>query len=336
MLDKYSKRNSSIELLRLFFMVMIVIIHAYGHGSGLDYDYLYSLGCDWSTAHHLGLLSLGKCGVTGFMFISGYYGIKLKWNKLAEMVAMLMFYLIVIACMGGYSVLGLFRQIVHPWDSWWFVSSYIVICVLAPFFNKGIEVLSKKQFGAIILALIFYEYVGSFLGQANSHDTVFLITVFLCARYTRLYVTPPPILRRKKTCLLIWAGLVMGAILFLCPIIFSRLGLMKFNSFFISNNNLLLLFFTASMVVVLDNRKWTNKIVNYLAASTLAIYLLTDNGMVRKPLDTWLLHEMLNGIHGYLYILIVAISCLLLDKVREAIFEIIKKITSKLNVNSIF
>ncbi len=191
MLDKYSKRNSSIELLRLFFMIMIVTIHAYGHGSGLDYDYLYSLGCDWSTAHHLGLLSLGKCGVTGFMFISGYYGIKLKWDKLAEMVAMLMFYLMAIACMGGYGILGLIRQIVHPWDTWWFISSYIVICVLSPFFNKGIEVLTKMQLGSVICALVFYEYVGLFLGQANSHDTVFLMTIFLCARYTRLYVTPP-------------------------------------------------------------------------------------------------------------------------------------------------
>ncbi|MGM9779967.1 MAG: hypothetical protein ACI3ZD_16780, partial [Prevotella sp.] len=72
-LEKYNNRNSSIELLRLWFMLMIVTLHAYAHGSGLDYDYLYSLGSDWATAHHLGLFSLGKCGVTGFMFISGYY-----------------------------------------------------------------------------------------------------------------------------------------------------------------------------------------------------------------------------------------------------------------------
>lgn len=59
-LEKFNNRNSSIELLRMWFMLMIVTIHAYSHGCGLDYDYLYSLGSDWSTAHHLGLLSLGN------------------------------------------------------------------------------------------------------------------------------------------------------------------------------------------------------------------------------------------------------------------------------------
>lgn len=190
-LDKYSKRNTSIELLRLWFMVMIVTIHAYGHGSGLDYGWLYSLGGDWNTAYHLGLLSLGKCGVTGFMFISGYYGISLKWNKLGSMVAMLAFYTIALIIASGDFSLGSTLRLLRCWDEWWFVSSYIVICLLSPFINKGHECMDKRQLGMIVLAMLFYEYVGRFIGQDNSHDTIFLLAIFLCAKYTRLYITPP-------------------------------------------------------------------------------------------------------------------------------------------------
>ena len=52
-----------------------------------------------------------------------------------------------------------------------------------------------------------------------------------------------------------------------------------------------------------------------MAASTLAIYLFTDNEVVRKPLDTWLLQELLDGAKGFVYILTVAILCLVIDKV---------------------
>lgn len=72
-----------------------------------------------------------------------------------------------------------------------------------------------------------------------------------------------------------------------------------------------------------------------MAASTLAIYLLTDNGVVRKPLDTWLLQELLDGAKGFVYILAVAILCLVIDKVRECLFGLTLQLLHKSNVKSI-
>ena len=91
--------------------------------------------------------------------------------------------------------------------------------------------------------------------------------------------------------------------------------------------------FTACLVMTLERIKFVNKYVNYMAASTLAIYLLTDNGVVRKPLDTWLLQELLDGAKGY--ILAVAILCLVIDKVRECLFGFTLKLLHKSNVKSI-
>lgn len=65
------------------------------------------------------------------------------------------------------------------------------------------------------------------------------------------------------------------------------------SNYFISYNNIVLLIFTASIVAVLDNKKTTNRYINYLATSTLVIYLLTDNSVVRNPLNTWLIKEIL-------------------------------------------
>lgn len=320
--DTYSNRNSFIELLRLWFMVMIVTIHAYGHGCG-ELDLVYSLGADWSTAHHLGLFSLGQCGVTGFMFVSGYYGITLKWNKLATIIAMLLYYVLLLAAVGGRGV-GMFKLIVHPWDSWWFTSSYIIICLLSPIINKGIESLTKRQFRNIVLFLLFYEYVGLFISTSNSHDTIFLLTIFLLARYARIY--PPRFLCANDNTYksMVWLAVVSGTVLFISPILFCRVGMASLNNFFISNNNILLVVFAASLIITLDKIKFVNKYVNYMAASTLAIYLLTDNEVVRKPLDTWLLKEVLDSSKGFLYIGGISLSCLVVDKLRESLFGILQ------------
>ena len=322
MLNKYSNRNSSIELLRLWFMFMIVLIHAYVHGVGLKYEYLYSLGEDWNTAYHLGLVSLGKCGVTGFMFISGYYEVSLKWNKLTSIIAMLVFYILLLACFGGYSVSDMLKMIFHPWDEWWFVSSYIVICLLSPILNQGISALSKKQFGIVIIGILFYEYIGKFISQTNSHDVMFLLAIYLCARYIRLYIAPP-IYQRLTLKHLGLVSLSLGVILFFFPILFAMLGLSKLNPYFISNNNILLLIFTSTLVLLLDKIKYVNRIINYFAASTLAIYILTDNAFVRIPLDTWLFDGIMNGGIGYVYVFVAALVCLLIDKIRELLFSMI-------------
>ena len=81
--------------------------------------------------------------------------------------------------------------------------------------------------------------------------------------------------------------------------------------------------------------KFVNKYINYMAASTLAIYLLSDNGVVRKPLDKWLLQELLDGAMGFVYILAVAILCLVIDKVRECLFGLTLQLLHKSNVKSI-
>lgn len=335
MLAKYTKRNTSIELLRLWLMVMIMVIHAYGHGSGLDSDYLYSLGADWSMVHHLGLYSLGQCGVTGFIFISGYYGISLRWSKVGGMVAMLAFYMaVLILVIGAYSATAIL-SLLGCWNNYWFVSSYLVLCLMSPVINKGLECLDKRQLGLLVLALLYYEYVGNFIWKANSQDAVFLLTIFLSARFTRLYIIPSLNSGNweKSRTWLLGISLLSGMALFILPIGFSMLGFVKLNSWFISNNNILLLIFSASLVMALDSVRFTNRFVNYLAASALAIYILTDNGFVRVRLDPWLLREMLSGIAGYGYILLIALCCLLIDRVRALFFDLVKVTISKIQVN---
>ena len=68
-------RNTSVELLRFAFMYLILLLHAYIHGTELDYERIYLWGANPGTAPHLALFSLSQIGVTGFMFMSGYFAV---------------------------------------------------------------------------------------------------------------------------------------------------------------------------------------------------------------------------------------------------------------------
>lgn len=188
--DKYSGRNSSVELFRMLAMFSIVLIHTFGHGSGLDYDWIYSLGNEWSTVGHLALFSLGKAGVTCFMFISGYYGIRFNGRKMMNMVLMLAFYVVFCSLLTGKVSLGVLSLLLHPWDGWWFVMCYMLICVLSPLINAGIEKLSRAQFRWVVIGMMLYSYFGHFITMQNGHDTDLLLTIFMVGRYLAIY--PPP------------------------------------------------------------------------------------------------------------------------------------------------
>lgn len=121
------------------------------------------------------------------MFISGYFGIHTKWRELAHILGITFFYAL---------ILGLLFHTWHPrqlldllyaFDTWWFVSAYVFIMLLSPFLEEGIKRISQRQYTLLLAGLLFYEYFMNFMKMANSHDAIFLLTVYLFARYVRIY-----------------------------------------------------------------------------------------------------------------------------------------------------
>lgn len=322
-IETKSPRNSSIELLRFLFMFLIVLLHVYGHGMKLDYQGIYSWGASPSSVIHLVLYCLGKIGVTGFMFISGYYGIKMNKSKWIRMLSMLFFYMLAIAVaksiLEGSIQLRVFLNCLHPFDGWWFMSCYIFICIIAPFIESGIQHISKHQFQLIVGGLLFYTYFAHFIEGGNEHNVSFLLTIYIIGRYLKNY--PPPFVKYCKSINLITIGLLVSV-----PIIISVLHLpWRLNHLFISNNNIFLLVIVASMVISLEKKYIYIPIVNYFATSVLAIYLITDSSLLQGRINTLLLPSVLEG-YGILYIILLCIACLLIDKIRDYVFKKFLKI----------
>ena len=134
-------RNSSIELLRIVAMFSIVLGHVFYHGF------------QGQLAESDLLRPFTNCGVNVFILISGYYGIKFKWKTLLDLLLMVSFYTI-ISGVFRYFIDGTninIRQlsgIILPFSGnhfYWFITCYIMLYLLAPIINEGIEHLYRQR-----------------------------------------------------------------------------------------------------------------------------------------------------------------------------------------------
>lgn len=311
MKSNYTVRNSTIELLRFLFMYGIVLSHGMGHGSGRNYELIYSWGGQFPDVFHLALFSLGKIGVTGFMFISGFYGIKFKYKSFFMLILICIFYVVLLSQGRGVTHIPIF------YSDWWFVESYLLVMLFAPAIDFIFQNVEKKHSLVIVGALFYYSYVGRFLQFQNSHDFIMLMTVYILARYMAIN-------GENRLTKYIGSFYVLFALLILVmalPVLMNIFGL-SYNwfSLWFQNNNVLYLLLSASLVCWCNSHVIRIKVINWMTTGILAIYMLTDNSYVRKPLDHWLYNEILIY-RGYLYVFIVCIGCLLIDKVRQFFFN---------------
>lgn len=103
-----------------------------------------------------------------FMFISGYYGLRFSAKKDISMEIWLIIISLMTCLAGGFLFdsfsLRELLTVCFPVSTlrWWFMTSYMLIFLLSPILNKGIESLTKNGFLVIVVAMIVYQII-SFL-----------------------------------------------------------------------------------------------------------------------------------------------------------------------------
>lgn len=190
------KRDSNIELFRIFLMLMI-ISHHYVVNSGITDLFRY----DEISANTI-FLELwgwgGKCGINCFILITGYFMCKqsFSWLKFFKLVLEVEFYSIgiyLILSLGGVtsfnfielskSVLILPRDIGHG-----FTGSFIALYLLIPYINMCINQMTKKQHSVLlIILLIIFTLIPTFLVTHVYEYLGWYVTVYLIGSWIRLY-----------------------------------------------------------------------------------------------------------------------------------------------------
>lgn len=190
-------RKSNFELLRLFCIFGIVVMHAMG-----NIDTSLSV---WNTESHIFVNALFNTGVTCFILISGYFGIKFRLEKLIEMDFMVIFYTVAgVAVRGDLKakelILACFPIITRHY---WFISCYFALCFLAPLLNALAEKIKKENFERLLVTmLLLFSVIPTIttydIMQDSGKGLVDFVMIYLIGRYLSKY----PVRLQKKA----WHG----------------------------------------------------------------------------------------------------------------------------------
>lgn len=326
-------RNSNIELLRIIAMLMILGVHANYKSIGIpnfeDINH-YPL----TTFFRVALEMICIISVNTYVFISGWFSIKVSLKGLCKFLYQVFFILITTYIIGV--VIGLeslnqksILQCFMIGSNAWFVKSYIALYILSPLLNKFCQTATKSQLGTIVLGFYIFQTIwgyssGVFDFTLKGYSAFSFLGLYLLAQYVKRYGIS---WHKYRFSLFIIPMMLMiliafFAIKFRIPII-PRLMLNYTNPInIIAALGLLLIFNNINLI--------NNHIINYIASSCFAVYLFqdciswTENFYKQECLN---LFQEYNGITYFLmiicFILIVFFIGVFLDQFRKLTWKVL-------------
>ena len=352
------QRLPNFEILRVLAMMTIVLWHCYVHGffylnttndSNLITFSLTSATDACLYVFHQCLIIASGMGVDLLVMITGYFMItsRPRWDKVPVIWFQTMFYCVAIyailvgAGIYDFSLKDFGAQFVPVYNgSYWFVTQYIGLIVLAPFVNIMVRNLSRLQYRALLLVLLAmdFEIMCNFgYGKHFSGDcTLFhLATVYLLAGYIRIH---PVDITAKK---ILVAFCLSLAAMFLLTVLYEEYlnyrlnqpyGHVALTYAFIDKNGLpiftsFLFFVWISKLKVMRN--WFTNALVRMAPYTFGVYLIHDNDYIRRLLwDSVMQHADVHSPWGVAYILAVSVSifivCVGIDFLRKKLFDVLR------------
>lgn len=328
-------RNMTIEYLRVIFIFLIVLLHILW----TDYGGGYLLPSNHSTEAYiqLGLTNLTSIGVTGFVLISGYYGVKLKISRILSLWIQTTTYalisaLVIYAIWEGSFIKRTIDAPLMLFDGcWWFVTDYLILMLLSPFLNAGLNILNKRQLLLVISVLSFIMYGAEwFHAKDASMPLLLFFNTYLVGRYIKLY----PIKFVLKFKYLIF---IIGLFLLIVePITLHAIGLDGKMKFVSGNFNVLVLITDIALLQICLSQQKMGK-GNFLTRNVLAIYLVHESEFGRRILHENIFYDgrAIDFVFILSVVVIVVVISVLIEEVRRYLFGSFERVCIA-KVESIF
>ena len=262
-------RNPAVECYRVLLMFGICLLHCITAGP---------FNKDWFIFGIAGPANLLATCVNGFVFISGWYGIRTTAPRVAR------FYLVALSCglvfapialgFGLWAPSDLLVKILRWGTTQWFLSAYVVLMLVAPVINYFVETAPRKILipGLCALAALGLWSFGTNLPIVGRHvpnsaglgayTALSLIMTYTFARVCAVHLRD--FLTRRSV-----------VVLFLASIPCVMFGLGRYSSPFsmIVAGGVFVLF---ERVIRVPN--WCGRLATLLAPSMFSVYLLHSDG----------------------------------------------------------
>ena len=317
--SRKQQRNSSIEILRIVSMLLITILHLVGFNSAFSYN-----EANKNNFFILLLFFLAHIGVSCFMFISGYYGIKPVFKTGFKLYFQTTFYFIILSLVTYFTyhtgLKNIFLGLSPMMGPWWFIKGYFIIYLLSFFMNEGIKKISQKTFLSILIVYSFFIYITLFLSADYGSSLYILLYIYLLGRYMNLYKI------QIKHPIVLFLFFIISQIYATYLIIY--LGKSNLYDFWHSNYNPFITLGSVSLFFIFLKYNFYNKIINSFSSKVLAVYLITEQSIeirnyIINLFDSYFKFVPLSII---LYAFLLMVICVIIDTIVNIITKPIKMI----------
>ena len=339
-------RKSGIELLRLVSMFLILSLHvnflAFDRPSASDFGSFPA-----TSFLRVFLESIAIVGVDVFVLISGWFGIRPKARRLASLLFQTTFF-----CCLAYEVGLLFGVRYSSWDVLgylvflgpqnWFLRSYLLLYAASPVLEAFVSTTSEKKFRLVLAVFFGFQTVYGWLFPGAEYFEVFrngysplsFVGLYLLARYIRVF---RPRFACRSRCSDFFLYFLLSTITATTSM-FQALCQWPGIDFFAYNSPLVV---AASVFLFLFFAKWNfaSQIVNSVAQSSLAVYLLHIHPSVCRTLFIPIAISILQrpAIEPILilpFLLSVFAVAVLLDRVRLVLWTVFAKAIDRSRTSS--
>lgn len=331
------KRNSSFELLRIICMFLIIAYHYAGHGG---YG-TFSLNNLSASVVYIQILSLfGRLSCSIFAMITGFYMVdrvdNKHYRKIIPIAAQLIFYsVLILAVVYVYdsSLIGL-KEIIKSlfsviWGNW-YVVNYMIFFLLIPAINQMVNNLSRKNFTILVVVLIFvWSIIPTFTKAWASSGVDFFIVTYLLGAYIKRCVYGKVNYKNIWNLIL---GLFFGALLILSTLVIDLVAkcfnselIFSYATYFKEYKTVIALPCAVFIFMFFSRISFESNIINYISKSTLGIYLIHENFLLRVIIWERIFPnvEYVNNpyLHSVVKIIAVFVVCLIVDIIRRETIE---------------
>ena len=261
------ERSSNFELLRLLCIFGILVMHTF---AGID-----TAASPGNMLANVFANSLFNTGVTCFILLSGYFGIRFDLKKLIGLDLMVIFFTVVgTVALGDFGVKDLIKSCIPVLSRrYWFITCYFVLCILAPFLNQMAERLEREHFRRLLLLLLL---VFSLIPTVTTYDVMqdagkglaHFVMIYLLGRYLARYHTGHC---SKKQLLL---GITGSTALIFCADGALTLHQGVIYSTFSRDCSIFIIFTAVLLLLLFREFSLQSRIINRAATNVLAIYVL--------------------------------------------------------------
>lgn len=326
------KRQSSIELLRILAIFCVLKGHSdiILNGGVSPSAGIYDNPVTFFISNIVD--SCVVCGVDVFVLISGWFGIHATTKGLAKFiyqVAFLLWGIYLGFLISGNAEISLenIKATFGIYDGYWFVMAYLGMYILSPVLNAFAENVTKRQFEALLICFYafqcYYCWGWGMVNYFQGYSIVFFCGLYLTTRYMRLYHVK--ILYNYSLIVFVVAVVLIAIVSFIgLWTLGSPIRMMRYD-------NPLVILSASAILLVFSKLKFQSKVLNNLARSCFAVYIVHFNPLVFPYFKQGVLYvaSLYGGMTStfllFLYLIMVYFACSVIDSIRMFSWSLISK-----------